>query len=190
MVESLHTTYNERSNILWLDQEANTPYQDDPSLAPAERYDADSTDRNWPVFSTTKAHRLHDIKTLCKSCDKIDILGLVEGGSPYILQDSWLDITRTARKCRFCSLIAQATRGISGSQHKEGFRDTMHSQDAGDEALPVYLGLRNGKLKVWVDYPASWNLPGEQRDGGWNLGIFDFFEGNGLLKPFPYEVRT
>jgi hypothetical protein len=78
MLESPHAEYHRLSNILWLGQEANSPYQINRSLAAGLRYDGDSTDRNWPVFSYTKAHRLHDIKTLCDACDKIDIAGIAK----------------------------------------------------------------------------------------------------------------
>jgi hypothetical protein len=181
-MESPHADCHRLSNTLWLGQEANSPYQNDRSLAPRSRYDRDSTDENWPVFSYTKAHRLHDIKTLCDACDKIDIAELVEGGAPSILRESWLDITRTARECRFCSLIAQSTRGVSGSESKNEFRSTLHNLDAPDEALPVRLGLRNGKLNVWVEHPVSWRKPGDQENGGWGLGSFDIFVGKGVLK--------
>ncbi|KAE8453817.1 hypothetical protein EG329_009329 [Mollisiaceae sp. DMI_Dod_QoI] len=172
------------SNILWLGQEASSPYQNDRRLTSGSRYHGDSTNENWPIFSYSKAHRLHDIKTLCVACDKIDIAGLVEGGAPFTLHESWLNIIRTAKKCRFCSLIAQSTRGAYSSHYKKGFRSALNSRDTPNEALPVLLRLQQGKLNVWVAYPVSWNKSGGLKDGGWDLASFDTVieKGTGLLE--------
>jgi hypothetical protein len=67
-------------------------------------------------------------------------------------------------------------RGMHGSLGR-GFRDTLRDRDLLNEPLPISFALRQGKLDVWVAYPASWNEVGGQAGGGRQLGSFDVFTG-------------
>ncbi|KAH7152587.1 heterokaryon incompatibility protein-domain-containing protein [Dactylonectria macrodidyma] len=158
-------------NALWLGQAPNSPYQLDEALTSSlSCYDGNSASGEWPTLGYTKAHRLHDIKTLCDACDRLDITKLTEGGPSITLRDNYVDIVETAKECRLCSLIAQQTRGVSGYAYKEDFRYTLGNKDAPPD-LPVCLALENGQLDFQVPLPEDW----EETESGkrdWDLGTF------------------
>lgn len=165
---------------LWLGQALCSPYQHDKGLtAGTSRYDGDSTCEKWPTVLCTKGHRLHDVKTLCQACDKIDVTLLKEGGPSITLRDSFFDIPKTAKECRFCSLIAQYTRGVEGSQYESDFRYILGNRDAVEDGL-VTLSLSNGKLNVQVPHPDDWKQFNYDVSG-WDLGSFGLLAGKGIL---------
>ncbi|OIW25322.1 HET-domain-containing protein [Coniochaeta ligniaria NRRL 30616] len=150
---------------LWLGQRSNTPFQEDNLLAAgSSTYEGTSSGCKWPTAAYTKAHRLHDIKTLCEACDRIDITALAEDGPPLTLRNSFFEIARTAGQCRFCSLIAQSARGVEGTLYEHDFLHTMGNRDAVDDA-PVCLDLQEEKLNVRILFPED-GLPAE--------GMMDF----------------
>lgn len=168
------------STALWLGQALCSPYQNDQRLtAGTSRYDGDSTSGKWPTALCTKGHRLHDIKTLCKACDKIDVTLLKEGGPSITLRDSFFDIPKTAKKCRFCSLIAQYTRGVAGTQYESDFRRILGNMDAVEDGA-VTLSLSGGKLNVQLPHPDWWKQFNCDVSG-WDLGSFHLLSGKGIL---------
>ncbi|KAH8680344.1 heterokaryon incompatibility protein-domain-containing protein [Ilyonectria robusta] len=167
------------STALWLGQALCSPYQNDQRLtAGTSRYDGDSTCGKWPTSLCTKGHRLHDIKTLCKACDKIDVTLLKEGGPPITLRDSFFDIPKTSKQCRFCSLIAQYTRGVAGTQYESDFRRILGNMDAVEDGA-VTLSLVDGKLNVQLLHPDWWKQFNCDVNG-WDLGSFDLLAGKGI----------
>lgn len=167
---------------LWLGQALCSPYQHDKGLtAGTSRYDGDSTCGKWPTLLCTKGHRIHDIKTLCKACDKIDVTLLKEGGPSIILRDSFFDIPKTAKECRFCSLIAQYTRGVTGTQYESDFRYILGNRDAVEDGL-VTLSLSDGKLNVQVPHPDDWKQFNYDVSC-WDLGSFGLLAGEGFYMP-------
>lgn len=184
-----HINHKQPHTTLWLSQRLCTPFQEDKSLAAGtKRYDGDSAGENWPTFEYTKAHRLHDIRSLCNACDKIDVTTLTEGGPPIVLRDSFFEIARTASRCRFCSLIAQSTRGVSGTDYKADFLYTMGNRDAVDDR-PVYLELQDGRLNVYVPYPEDWSPDSFHNQYGWDLGSFRIRVGEGIVF-ISYKLHT
>lgn len=158
--------------VLWLGPRLNSPFQEDESLAAGtSRYDDDSASGKWPTFAWSKAHRLHDIQSLCDACDRIDITALTEGGPSIRLQDSLAAVARASRKCRFCSLICQSARDVKGSRYEEGFLEMMLSRDCRDYH-PVHLQMRDGKLNIIVPHPTYRSNSGVD---GWDLGSFRIY---------------
>ena len=174
------------NNTLWLGQRINTPFQENQSLNPgASFYGKNSAAGKWPTFPYTKAHRLHDIKTLCDVCDRFDITALTEGrAASVVLRDSFFEIARTASRCRLCSLIAQSYRGASGAVFEVPFLEKLRSQDAVED-YPVHAELADGKLHIRIPRPEGWpEVPeagGEPEEWfavpepwkGWLLGTFN-----------------
>jgi len=156
--------------VLWLGHCLSSPFLEDRDLV-SSCYGGNSTSEKWPTFRYTKAHRLHDIKTLCDSCDKIDITALIDSGHSITLRNSFFEIARTASYCRFCSLIAQYTRGINGVIYEKGFLYTLGNRDAVDDG-PVVMDFRHRKLNIRVPYPKDWPKQASENDA-WDLGSFE-----------------
>lgn len=160
------------SDIIWLGQAPETPFQEDQKLgAGTSLYDGNSACGNWPTFEYTKAHRLHDIKTLCDVCNTIDITKLTDGGPPLTLRQNFEEIAAMAENCRFCSLLAQSTRGAKGFRYGTAFCHFLVQQDCWF-GNPVTLELRSGVLTACIP----------RDDDPWLLGKFSVLTAPGMLK--------
>ncbi|KAJ3536037.1 hypothetical protein NM208_g6892 [Fusarium decemcellulare] len=157
---------------LWLGPCLISPFQESEQLAAdASCYQEGSASGKWPTFEWSKAHRLHDIQSLCDACDKIDVSALIKRGSSIRLHNSLTALDRAARNCTLCSLICQSVRGVSGSRYEKDFLSTMGSRDARDsDSIPVYMEAHDGMLHVAAPFPEDWKGYGDQN--GWHLGSF------------------
>ncbi|KAH6683593.1 heterokaryon incompatibility protein-domain-containing protein, partial [Plectosphaerella plurivora] len=157
---------------LWLGPRADTPFTEDPSLvAGLVDYSDDSSRASWPTLAWTRAHRLHDIKTLCDGCAALDVTALVEGAPPTKMLDDFKDIEKNAGRCRLCALMAQTYRGVEGVHYRQNFVYKMNNRDIGEGPVMVYK--TEGHLEFGVLMPGDW--PDSQQGSSlfpWEFGRF------------------
>lgn len=154
---------------LFLDSCASTPFALDPSLIMNDScYNQDSSRGAWPTVGWTKAHRLHDIQTLCNVCKTFNMADLTDGGPSVRLRDEFCDMEATAGFCRLCALLTQSYRGIDGAYYQTGFVYMMGHQDA--LSGPVMVRKRGKQLNFYVPAPEHW---GDQASFRWQLGSFE-----------------